>query len=358
VRLLFVTQVVDDGDAVLGFLPTWLRELAARVEALTVVAFQLGAMPAFPKNVEVRTLGRERGRRGAALLLAFRSEVRRAVRERGCDTVLVHMVPKYAVLARRLAVPRRIPIYLWYTHAGVNRWLRWSEPLVEKIFTASEESLTIETHKKVVTRHGIDVGFLRPDAGQTPAAGKLVTVGRFTPSKDVEFLLRALAALRGAGARASLDVIGDGLVPSDAEYRERMLALRRELGLEEAARFEGAIPYKKIPPIYRGGAIFVSASRTGSVDKAILEAMACGTPVLTSNASFRAILPPDHIFAERSIEDFVAKAKNILGWDPARRAREGARLRAIVERDHAVAPLMDRLVSEMAPRAAAVGGPP
>ena len=198
-RLLFVTQVVDDGDAVLGFLPTWLRELAARVEALTVVAFQLGAMPAFPKNVEVRTLGRERG--GAARRFCWRSGARcgapcaSAVATRSSST----WFPKYAVLARRLAVPRRIPIYLWYTHAGVNRWLRWSEPLVEKIFTASEESLTIETHKKVVTRHGIDVGFLRPDAGQTPAAGKLVTVGRFTPSKDVEFLLRALAALRGRG---------------------------------------------------------------------------------------------------------------------------------------------------------------
>jgi glycosyltransferase involved in cell wall biosynthesis len=288
--------------------------------------------------------------------LAFRREVRRAVRERGCDAVLVHMVPKYAVLARRLAVPRRIPIYLWYTHSGVNPWLRWSEPLVEKIFTASQESLTIETHKKVVTRHGIDVGFLRPEPAEAPVAGKLVTVGRFTPSKDVEFLLRATAALRASGVAATLDVVGDGLVPSDAEYRERMLALRRELGLEEAARFTGAVPYREIPPVYRRGALFASASRTGSVDKAVLEAMACGVPVLTSNASFRAILPPEHLFAERDAADFVAKAKNLLSWDPARRAREGARLRAIVERDHAVAPLMDRLVSEMAPRAAAVGG--
>jgi glycosyltransferase involved in cell wall biosynthesis len=342
-----VTQLVDDDDAILGFLPTWLRGLAGRVEELVVVTFQLGAMPALPKNVEVRTLGRERGRRGAALLLAFRGETRRAVRERGCDRVLVHMVPKYAVLARRLAVPRRIPIYLWYTHAGVNRWLRWSEPLVAKIFTASEESLTIATGKKVVTRHGIDTEFLAPEPGSDWAPGSLVTVGRFTPSKDVEFLLRATASLRAIVPGATLEVIGDGLVPSDANYREAMVARRAELGLDGAVRFEGSIPYKRIPPTYRRAAIFVSASRTGSVDKAVLEAMACGTPVLTSNASFRAIVPPELQFAERQTEDFVAKAKNILSWDSARRAREGARLRDIVVREHAVGPLMDRLVSEM-----------
>jgi glycosyltransferase involved in cell wall biosynthesis len=297
--------------------------------------------------VRVVSLGRERGVKGARLLLRFRKELRRAVKIGGCDRVLVHMVPKYAVLARRLAVPRSVPIYLWYTHAGVNRWLHWSEPLVVKIFTASEESLRIPTAKKVVTRHGIDVDFLRPDPSGAPEAGKLVTVGRFTPSKDVGFLLEGCAALVQAGLDVKLDVVGGGLVPSDADYEAAMGELAKKLALDTRVRFEGAVPYKKIPPVYRRGSLFVSASRTGSVDKAVLEAMACGTPVLTSNEAFRAILPEPFAFAARDLGEFTAKARAILTWEPSRRRREGEALRALVVRDHAVAPLVERLVAEM-----------
>lgn len=345
-KLLFITQVVDDRDAVLGFLPTWLRELAARVEQLTVVTFQAGTLPQLPPNVEVRSLGREKGHGAAKILWYLRRELRRAVRERGCDAVLTHMVPKYAVLARRLAVPEEIPQFLWYTHAGVNRWLRWSEPLVRKIFTASPESLRIETTKRVVTGHGIDTSFLRPEAGAA-VPGRLLTIGRFTPSKDVETMVRGLAALRAAGVPATLEVVGDGLVPSDAEYRRQMEALVDKLSIREFVQFRGAIPYREIPPVYRRAWVFLSASRTGSVDKAVLEAMACGVPVLTSNDSFVRILGEEYRFSDRGVEELAAKAKSLLLCSEAERARRGAELRGIVERDHAVGPLMARLVREM-----------
>ncbi len=346
-RLLFLTQVVDDEDAVLGFVPTWLRELAARVERLVVVTVRAGAMPELPSNVEVRSLGKERGVRGLPMLLAFRREMRRAVTEVRCDAVLTHMVPKYAVLARWLGVPRSVRQFLWYTHAGVNHWLLRSERIVDKIFTASEESLRIETRKRVVTRHGIDVGFLRPDPAEGFVPGRLVTVGRLTPSKDVESLLRGLAALRATGVDASLDLVGGGLVASDAGYGRAMAQLAAEIGVGDRVVFSGAIPYRHIPAVYRGAALFVSASRTGSVDKAVLEAMACGTPVLTSNESFGPLLPDRCRFPARDTGAFASRAAALLALAPEARAREGAALRAIVARDHAVGPLMDRLVAEM-----------
>jgi hypothetical protein len=75
--------------------------------------------------------------------------------------------------------------------------------------------------------------------------------------------------------------------------------------------------------------------------------MACGTPVLTSNEAFRAILPEPFAFAARDLGEFTAKARAILTWEPSRRRREGEALRALVVRDHAVAPLVERLVAEM-----------
>jgi glycosyltransferase involved in cell wall biosynthesis len=344
-RLLFMTQNVDAGDAVLGFLPSWLRELASRVERLVVVTFQSGVPPALPANCVVRSLGRESGARGLKLLFNFRREVRRAVREDGCDTVLAHMVPKYAVLARRLALPREVPVYLWYTHAGVNRWLLWSEPLVEKIFTASEESLRIDTKKKVVTRHGIDTAYLQP--GAAPARGRLVTVGRLTPSKDVETLLKATALLASGNPSIALDIVGGSMAAGDDDYGKRMRDLAQTYQIADRVRFPGFVAYRDILPVYRGAHLFVSASRTGSVDKAVLEAMACGALVLTSNDAFRSILPCEYQFRERDPEDFLRRAQWLLSLPEAERAARGLALRAIVERDHAVGPLMERLVREM-----------
>lgn len=348
-KLIFITQNVDDGDAVLGFLPGWLRELAARVDKLVVITFEAGTPPSFPSNVSIRSLGRERGAGNLKLLLQLRRELKRAVKVDGCDTVLAHMVPKYAVLARWLAVPKRIPIYLWYTHAGVNRWLRWSEPMVTKIFTASEESLTIPTNKKVVTRHGINIHYLQPSPAEPPERGKLVTVGRLTPRKDVETLIRGVAALRGRNVNITLDVIGGSMAEGDDAYASRMRALCKDLKCDDIISFHGAVPYKSIAPIYRKAWIFVNASRTGSVDKAVLEAMACGSLVLTSNISFLPILRKPFRFDEGNVDDFANKAAELLQLDETARAARGAELRAIVQRDHAVAPLMERLVGEMQP---------
>ncbi|MFN0205436.1 MAG: glycosyltransferase family 4 protein [Planctomycetota bacterium] len=356
---MFITQNVDDDDAVLGFLPTWLRELSARVEKLVIVTFQLGVMPALPKNCSIRSLGRERGAGKLALLINFRREMRAAIHEDGCDTVLAHMVPKYAVMARKLAMPRNMPLYLWYTHAGVNRWLLWCEPMVEKIFTASEESLRIATKKKVVTKHGIDIDYLCP-SDDGPVAGRLITVGRLTPSKDVGVLIEGCSQLRAKGHAVLLEIIGDAMEPGDVAYGAAMRELAKKLSAKLAAeklttgefvQFHGFVPYKQIPSVYRRANIFISASRTGSVDKAVLEAMACGSLVLTSNDSFRTILPREYIFKERDVDEFTKKAENLLNLNKEARAAAGRELRSIVARDHAVAPLMERLVREMSERA-------
>lgn len=349
-KLIFITQNVDDQDAVLGFLPTWLRELSANVEKLVVVTFQLGVMPALPKNCSVRTLGRERGAGRLRMFINFRREMRAAIHDDGCDTVLAHMVPKYAVMARKLVMPRSMPLYLWYTHAGVNRWLYWSEPMVEKIFTASEESLRIPTNKKVVTRHGIDTHYLCPLESQPPIAGRMITVGRLTPSKDVGVLIEGCVQLRSKGYPVSLEIAGDAMESGDAAYGAAMRELAKNRGIGEIVQFLGFIPYKQIPPVYRRANIFVSASRTGSVDKAVLEAMACGSLVLTSNDSFRSILPKEYQFKDRDIDEFCNKSEYLLKLNHSQRAAAGSELRSIVARDHAVAPLMQRLVREMSGR--------
>src|SRR3989338_2848671 len=64
--------------------------------------------------------------------------------------------------------------------------------------------------------------------------------------------------------------------------------------------FCGPIPYPRIQDFYHSGDIFINLSETGSVDKAMLEAMSCGLLALTSNEAFRDILSTKYFLEERT----------------------------------------------------------
>lgn len=69
----------------------------------------------------------------------------------------------------------------------------------------------------------------------------------------------------------------------------------KEKKLEDMIEFVGPIPNRNIADFYKGGDLFVNLSDTGSLDKAVLEAMACELEILTSNEAFKNILPEENM---------------------------------------------------------------
>ena len=164
VKLLFLTQTIDAQDAVLGFVPRWIQGLARRCERVRVVALEAGDVSTLPANVDVRVVGREgRLRRW----LRYRAILSEALAKDRFDVVLAHMVPRYALVAAGPAHRHGARVYLWYTHAAVDSRLKRASRTVEKVFTASPESLRIDTEKRVVTGHGIDLHHFA-DRGEEP----------------------------------------------------------------------------------------------------------------------------------------------------------------------------------------------
>ncbi|HTU65156.1 MAG TPA: glycosyltransferase [Steroidobacteraceae bacterium] len=109
-----------------------------------------------------------------------------------------------------------------------------------------------------------------------PGAPPLVlAVGRFSPLKDFSTLLRAFAALRSR-RDGRLVILGDGV------ERAALEALARELGV--AADF--ALPGFDANPFawMRRAAVFVSSSLSEGCPNALMQALACGTPVVTTDA--------------------------------------------------------------------------
>jgi glycosyltransferase involved in cell wall biosynthesis len=180
-----------------------------------------------------------------------------------------------------------------------------------------------------------------------------VSIGRISPVKDYETLLRATARLRGRGTGVSLRIVGGTHLASEARYLDGLKRLAAELGLAEWVRFEAGVPHHAVAEVYRSATLFASASRTGSLDKAVLEALACGRLAVTCNEAF------DQFFgAERGCYTFpagddralAARLERVLGMDAGERRERGLALRERVVAEHGVDHLADELVGLMSKR--------
>lgn len=350
-RLMVLTQSLDLDDPVLGFAHGWMEALAAHLDHLIVAPLRAGRN-ALPANAEVRSLGKEQGGGTIARLGAFRRVVGEACRQREVDAILAHMVPRYAVYAAPFAVPRRIPVFLWYTHKGVDWSLRMAEPIVRLAFTASAESFRLPSKKKRVTGHGIDTHqFSPPGPGDVACDRDLAVVGRIAPSKDPLCVIEALGMLKAEGRVLRTLFAGDTLLTEHDAYKARVRERVAELGLEGQIEMLGAVPHHAVRDVFLRAPMFVTPSLTGSVDKTVLEAMACGRLALTCNESFRDIFG-DHaarlMFAKGDAAGLAARLAALMDLAAAERDRLASALRSEVERNHDLDRLAARMVSEMA----------
>ncbi len=349
-KLLFLTQTLDREDAVLGFVSRWIQGFAKHCETVRVVALEVGDTSDMPANVEWREVGRK-GKLGR--YLRYKKFLKEAFEQDGFDTVLGHMVPRYSLLASGPAKRAGVNEYLWYTHAGVDARLRKAVGLVHKVFTATEESLRVETSNKLVTGHGIDLQHFDHDSAPEEAPRRLVSVGRLTPRKDPISVLKALGTLVQEGMDLHLDLIGAGLTEADDDYGQEVSREIEQLGLLERVTLHGSVPYIKIPPYYQRSSLVVNASLTGSLDKVTLEGMASRRPVISCNDTAPALfreLGEDAAglyFPAGDVKALTDCLRTQLTKTQAQRDELGSRLRGIVARDHEVDVLMGRLVREM-----------
>ncbi len=283
-KLLILTQKVDAHDPVLGFFHAWLEAFARRCDHVTVICLEQGTTH-LPKNVTVYSLGKERRRSRIAYLWRFYKFV---WRERNrYDTVLVHMNPEYVVLGGPVWKVLRKPIALWYTHKSVNVKLRIAEKWADHIFTASKESFRLPSKKVSVLGHGIDVDLFARHSSHAPAT-RLLTVGRISNAKDVRTLILGVGEVHEHQPDAPIifDIVGGPAIRPDERYAKELENLVGSWELGAIVHFLGERTHADLPAIYSAYGAFLHASRTGSLDKAVLEALAAGLPVITSSEAY------------------------------------------------------------------------
>ncbi len=281
-RVLMMTQFVDENDWLVGFIPAWLRALATQVEQLDVITLGFRATD-LPANVKVYSLGKEHGAGRLARLRTLRQHARALVPQ--ADIIFSHLSDTYPLLLAPWARRYRVPMTMWYTHKQVSWRLRVAETLVQRIYTASAASLTLPTPKAKIVGHGIDTTLFSPTTAPREPQ-RLVTVGRVTPIKHLHVLLEALAQL----PTAMLTIIGAPATAADQAYDAQLKAQAKALGIADRIEWAGGLRQVALVPHLQNAQVAVNLCPTGGMDKAVLEALACETNVVVVNQTFRQLL--------------------------------------------------------------------
>ncbi len=342
-RLLVFNLAVDADDPMLGHTTVWLNALAARCAAVDVLTMRAGRLALAP-NVRVISVGKERGYSEARRVIHFYAALGRLLRQQRYMACFAHMNHLFAILGAPLLKAAGVPITLWYAHKSTGRMLGLAERLVDHVVTASAESFRLPSRKVLLVGHGIDTALFCPPPA--PAENRtILSVSRIAPVKRLETLIAALRQPGLAGAR--LRIVGEAAAP-DAGYAEGLRRRAAEWGVSERVIFTGGIPYHETAREYQSAAVAVNLSATGSIDKAALEAMACGVPVVTSNEAFQTMLAPwsETLWVPpESPEMLPSRLERALALSPAERMAMGQSLRQMVVEGHSLDRLMDRLVA-------------
>jgi glycosyltransferase involved in cell wall biosynthesis len=338
-RLLIVTQKVDKNDPILGFFHGWLVEFAKHFESIVVICLEQGQHE-LPANVRVLSLGKESGHSRSKYIHNFYRFIWRE--RKNYDAVLVHMNPIYVVLGGSIWNMLGKKVSLWYTHKNVDWKLRIAEKFVTNIFSASKESFRLSSRKLHIMGHGIDVDLFRPSEENSEQINsgrgyesdsqksstrtgplrsqKIISVSRISETKNQLNIIKAFEILQQKGFAASLDIIGGPVTPRDFEYEKSLKRYIHENKILDI-KFAGNVKPENIVDIYRSADIFINLSSTGSIDKAILEAMACGLKIVTSNEAFKNILDAENL-TDGSPRDLAEKIEIISARERTDKWRE------------------------------------
>lgn len=102
-------------------------------------------------------------------------------------------------------------------------------------------------------------------------------VGRLVEGKRPDTAIRTLEILLERNADTKLYLCGDGPLRDDLE------TLATDCGVADQVSFLGQVPYDEMPRVYRSADVLIQPSRAEGVPRTVLEAVASGTPVVTSD---------------------------------------------------------------------------
>ncbi len=186
-------------------------------------------------------------------------------------------------------------------------------PLIKFIWKKSDqvisnsEGLRKLAHKSApkqaieIIYNGIDTNQFKPKEEKKHLQNKfIITPGasRLTDRKGINYLIEAIAMLAPKYPQILLKIMGDG------NARQKLEEMVKKMQLEKNVEFVGIIPHEKVLPYYQEATLFVFPSLNEGMSNAMLEALATGLPLVSTNTGGASEL----VFENKN--GFIIKFKN------------------------------------------------
>lgn len=196
----------------------------------------------------------------------------------------------FTVPAVWIAAARGVPVVLNYRGGEAETFFRssfrWVRPTLAKAAVVLVPSGFL---KEVFQRFGvatrivpniIDIGRFRPRTRQHDAAiaaPHIIVTRNLEPIYDIATAIRAFARLHSINSLARLTVAGSG------PELGRLVDLAGELGVAEAVVFTGRLDNEDMAALYQQADIMLNASLADNMPISVLEALASGVPVVSTD---------------------------------------------------------------------------
>lgn len=232
---------------------------------------------------------------------------------RDCDVVHLRVPTPAAIFAFRLAQAARKPVFLlvvgdyqallphlpyrglkktlfaayvafeeWALQYMTNRALTFANGAALREKHQAHGATVIET--KTTTLSLADIASRTDTCGGGPI--KCLTVSRIDPRKGLRTLPAAVATLAALGHDVTLDIVGPTIGQIGDAERTAIAEAARRLGVADRVTLRGAIPLDQLLPLYQQYDVFALPTQPGEgIPRVLLEAMAAGLPIVTTDVS-------------------------------------------------------------------------
>lgn len=157
----------------------------------------------------------------------------------------------------------------------------------------------LDPDRAVVIRPAVDPIFFQPAMRkQSDDRFRVVSTGSLIWRKGYEFALVAIRALVDLGIPVRYDIIGSG------NEKQRLLYTIHDLNLDNYVRLLGKLPPSEVRDLLQQADAFLLSSLSEGISNAVLEAMACGLPIVTTDCGGMREAVTD------GIEGFVVPVRN------------------------------------------------
>lgn len=370
-----VDEISGGVQAVATYLANALQAMPdVDVEAVTLAGAGEPARSVVQRNVPVHFVPVSR----RPSRLSNRENARRMcdqIRRLKPDLVHAHIANQYADAARRTGLPwvltahgiRHLEMSL---RTGVmNRYREWLirreefalmrsathlisiSPFITDVFAADISGDIAQIDNPV------DPAFF--DVDRKPSPNRVLYVGRVIPRKDIATLLDAFAVLKETCLGAELRIAGEGIAGLEpAGYPAEMLKRMQDLGIQDDVHFLGQLDDAELIDEYRQCALMVVSSVLETAPMVILQAMAAGVPVVSTDVGgIRYLIEHDvsGLLVPKQDSARLAAAMRAIVEDPDRITTMGARAKEIAHHRFHASDIASRTLAVYERALAAVG---